>query len=76
MNGVTEQAGKVASATIDAFRGSPLALALLIINVMFLGTAIYILGEVAANTRAMDKYQNDLIAKLIADCRAPVPPTL
>ena len=44
-----EQAAKVAHSAVDAMKSTPLAIALLIVNVGFLGFAAYVLGEVAAN---------------------------
>jgi Tfp pilus assembly protein PilV len=64
-----EQAGKVASATVDAMKSTPLAIALLIVNVGFLGFAAYVLGEVAANAQERNKTQTELITKLVTDIR-------
>jgi len=76
--GLTEEAGKVATSTIGAMAGSPLALALLIVNLGFLGFCIYILGEVSANASERNKMQMDLIVKLVSDirdCRQGLKPT-
>jgi hypothetical protein len=57
----------------------PLAIALLAINVGFLGFAGYVLGEVAANASERNKGQMELIAKLVGDirdCRGGVRPGL
>ena len=67
--GLTEEAGKVGTATVDAMRASPLALALLIVNAMFLGLIAYILGEVAGNEGERAKAQGELISKLVTDIR-------
>jgi hypothetical protein len=48
---------------------SPLAIALLVVNVGFLGFCGYVLGEVAANASERNKQQMDLISKLVADIR-------
>jgi Tfp pilus assembly protein PilV len=64
-----EQAGKVASATVDAMKSTPLAIALLVVNVGFLGFAAYVLGEVAANAQERNKTQTELITKLVTDIR-------
>jgi hypothetical protein len=71
---IPEEAGKVATSAIGAMSGSPLALALLLVNLVFLGVGAYILGEVAENARERNKNQNELIANLvrdIRDCRQP-----
>ena len=67
--GVTEEAGKAVSGTIDALKSTPTAIALLVLNVVFLLFAVYLLGEVASNSAERNKTQTDLIAKLIAECR-------
>jgi hypothetical protein len=64
-----ETTGKIASGTIDAMKSTPLALALLVVNVGFLGFAAYVLGEVAANASERNKTQSDLISKLVSDIR-------
>lgn len=67
--GVTEEAGKVGHAAVNAMSSQPLAIALLIVNIGFLGFAGYILGEVATNASERNKLQMDLIAKLVGDIR-------
>ena len=67
--GLTEEAGRVATVTVDAMRSSPLAIALLLVNVGFLAFAGYVLGEVAANASERNKQQMDLISRLVTDIR-------
>lgn len=67
--GVTEEAGKVGSAAVNAMSSQPLAIALLIINIGFLGFAGYVLGEVAANASERNKTQMELIQRLVTDIR-------
>jgi hypothetical protein len=67
--GVTEEAGKVGSAAIGAMSSQPLAIALLIINIGFLGFAGYVLGQVAANASERNKTQMELISRLVSDIR-------
>ena len=64
-----EASGKAASAVATAMTGSPLALALLIVNVGFLGFAAYVLGEVSANAAERNKSQVELIGRLVSDIR-------
>lgn len=66
---VTEQVGKVAVATVEAMKAAPLAIALLVVNVGFLGFAAYVLGEVSANANDRNKAQIDLITSLVKECR-------
>ena len=67
--GVTEEAGRVATSAVDAMKSTPTAIALLIINVVFLGFAVYVLGHVATNAQERNKSQTDLITKLVSDIR-------
>jgi hypothetical protein len=69
MMGVTEEAGKVVTTAVGAMAGTPLAIALLIVNVGFLGFAAFILGEVAENAALRNKTQMDLIVQLVTDIR-------
>lgn len=64
-----EATGKVAGAAVEAMKSTPLAIALLIVNVGFLGFAGYVLGQVAANAGERNKTQMELISKLVGDIR-------
>jgi Tfp pilus assembly protein PilV len=66
---VAEQAGKAVGSAIEAMKSTPLAIALLVVNVGFLGFAAYILGEVAANASERNKSQLELITNLVRDIR-------
>lgn len=69
-----ETTGKVAGNAIEAMKSTPLAIALLLVNVGFLGFAGYVLGQVAANAGERNKTQMELISSLvkdIRDCRQP-----
>ena len=68
MNAI-EASGKIATSAIDAMKSTPLAVALLVVNVGFLGFAAYVLGEVAANASERNKSQVELISKLVTDIR-------
>jgi hypothetical protein len=67
--GLTEEAGKVAVSAVQSMQGAPLAIALLLVNVGFLGFAAFILGEVAENAALRNKTQMDLIVQLVTDIR-------
>jgi Tfp pilus assembly protein PilV len=64
-----EATGKAAGAAIEAMKSTPLAIALLVVNVGFLGFAAYLLGEVASNSAERNKSQIELISKLVTDIR-------
>lgn len=69
-----EAGTKIASTTVEAMKSVPLAIALLVVNVGFLGFAAYLLGEVSANARERNTAQIELIGKLVTDirdCRSP-----
>jgi len=66
---VIEQTGKAVAATAEAFKSTPLALALLIVNVGFLGFAGYVLGQVSVNASERNKSQMELISQMIKDIR-------
>lgn len=67
--GPVETAGEVASTAVSAMQSTPLAIALLIVNICFLGFAGYVLSEVAANSKARNTEQQALISSLIKDCQ-------
>jgi hypothetical protein len=66
---VLDTTGKIATSAIDAMKSTPLAMALLVVNVAFLAFAAYVLGEVAANASERNKVQTELITKLVTDIR-------
>jgi hypothetical protein len=66
---VLDTSGKIATSAIDAMKSTPLAVALLVVNVAFLAFAAYVLGEVAANASERNKVQTELITKLVTDIR-------
>ena len=69
-----EEAGKVVTATVKAMESAPLAIALLVVNVGFIGFNGYILSKVAENASERNQSQMELISKLVAECRV-APPT-
>jgi hypothetical protein len=72
--GLTDQAGDVAKEAVRSMQGTPLGIALLVVNLAFLAFVGYLLGEVAENARVRNTSQMDLIAKLVTDirdCRQP-----
>ena len=64
-----EATGQVAGDVVRAMQSQPLAIALLIVNVGFLGFAAYVLGEVAGNASERNKSQLELITSLVRDIR-------
>jgi hypothetical protein len=66
---VLDTSGKIATSAIDAMKSTPLAVALLVVNVAFLAFAAYVLGQVATNASDRNKTQTELITKLVTDIR-------
>ena len=66
---IPEQAGKVAVSALDAMKSTPLAIALLVVNIGFLTFAAYVLGEVASNASERNKSQLELISSLVKEIR-------
>jgi hypothetical protein len=64
-----EEGAKVAATALDAMKATPLAIALLVVNIGFLTFAGYVLGEVASNSAERNKTQQELIMKLVTDIR-------
>ena len=74
--GITEDAAKLGTAAVGAMSSQPLAIALLIVNCVFLGFSGYVLGEVAENAKERNKQQLELVGSLIkqiTDCRQGKP---
>lgn len=66
---IADNAGKVVISAVDAMKGAPLAIALLVVNIGFLGFTAYILGEVAENAKERNQTQLTLITSLVSDIR-------
>ena len=67
--GISEEGGKVVGGIVDTMKGTPMILALLLINVCFLGAVVYLMGEAVANSAARNQQQLGLIEKLVTDIR-------
>lgn len=66
---VTGEAGKVVSGAVEAMKGTPVILALVIIIAGFLIFVAYTIGKIAYNAEARDKAQLQLIGELVRDVR-------
>jgi len=66
--GIEEEGGKVAVSFIDTMKAQPLALALVVVNLLFLGAGIYILRDVAERTAGNTAKQVETYAKLAETC--------
>lgn len=60
----------IAKTAIEGLRASPLALALVVVNLMFLLAGLYILRELSASTRERETRRDELLASIVRDCTA------
>ena len=65
---VIKESVEAVTQTAKIMQSTPLAFALLIVNVGFLAFAAYVLGEVSANAQERNRNQMELIGKLSAQC--------
>ncbi|MBO4221935.1 hypothetical protein [Bradyrhizobium neotropicale] len=71
--GALEEGGKVASGTVEALKSQPLALALVVVNVLFLVGGAYILDNIAENLKGQQLRKDELLADLAKRCVIPSP---
>ena len=62
--GITE----VATSTIDAMKSTPLAVALLAVNLGFLGFTTYLVSEASKNGRSREVSHNELVLAILKEC--------
>lgn len=65
------ESAEAVNATVDALKSTPLALALLVVNVCFLVAAVYVLHEISTSSTARSRMQMELISALALKC-API----
>lgn len=63
-----EQAGKVATSTIDAMKSQPLAIALILINIIFLGFGLWFVSDVVKVASERTKRADELLSQLVKSC--------
>ena len=68
MNGPVEESGKVASSIVDALRNQPLALALIVVNVLFLGVAGYFMHVFFQELGVASTRKDEMITQLVSIC--------
>ena len=62
--GITE----VATSTIEAMKSTPLAVALLAVNLGFLGFTTYLVSEASKNARSREVSHNELVLAILKEC--------
>jgi len=67
--GAIEEGAKVASGVVEGLKQQPLALALIIMNVVFIAFAVWVLQSLNARTVHQYEVKDQLIAKLIEQCK-------
>jgi len=66
--GPVEEGAKVATGVIEGLKSQPIALALIVMNVIFVGAITYASHELNIRTTARYAAQDELIHKLIDQC--------
>ena len=67
--GPIEEGAKVATSVVDGLKAQPLALALIIMNVVFMAFAAWITHSINERTIRQFEVKDALIAKLVDQCK-------
>jgi hypothetical protein len=71
--GVTEETGKAVGTIAESLKSTPLALALVVVNVLFLAFVTFIAFKVDARNEQERAHQNQTIDKLTQQCFDKIP---
>jgi hypothetical protein len=71
--GLLEHSAKALHSLADAMKAQPIALALIVINLLFLGTAVLVLRDVALNAREREISDSKLLSQILRDCAVKKP---
>lgn len=66
--GAIEEGGKVAGGVVEGLKSQPLALALIVVNLLFLGAGAYVLNAVAGLGGAQNERKDALLSQLAKNC--------
>jgi len=69
--GALEEGGKVAGGIVDGLKAQPFVLALVVINVLFLGGVGYVLHRVSENNALISDRRDTLLSDLARNCVVP-----
>src|SRR5215472_6481529 len=71
--GAIEEGAKVATGVVEGLKSQPIALALIVMNVIFVGATVYAAHQLNIRTTARYEAQDVVIHKLIDQCIMMVP---
>lgn len=66
--GVSEEAAKVATTTVEALKQTPAVLALVVFNVLFLIAVVYVSARSSKQYDAEMGRMHELVTKVLASC--------
>jgi hypothetical protein len=66
--GAIEEGGKVATSMVEALKSQPLALALVIVNVLFLMAGVYFLHDLKSSVQARNVRHDEQFSTLLEKC--------
>jgi hypothetical protein len=72
--GITEEGGKVASGTVEALKGQPLALALVVVNVLFLLGGMWTAHDFFQRLETASLRKDNLVSAMMERCIEMAPP--
>ena len=76
--GAVEEGGKVATTVVDSLKGTPMVLALLVINAVFIGFLTYVAHTMSGKNQAETLANQEMIKQILNSCfdkRSEIPPT-
>ena len=68
--GAVEQTGKIVASTAESLGKSPLALGLIVVNMIFLFGGGWVIHDVAERTSAGNERRDKMLAEIIRSCRS------
>ena len=68
MNGAIEEGAAVAKGVVEGLKSQPLSLALIVLNLVFVGFVAWLANEFNARTTHQYEVKDQLIARLIDKC--------
>ena len=72
--GAVEEGGKVATAAVESLKSQPLALALVLVNVLFLCAGLYAVHDIAGAVRGREERRDALLLEFAERCILPSAP--